>query len=731
MSEGRERLGGDGADVGWVAALGSAAMIAEQVGGKAARDALYLTHHPVESLPLLIMISGAATFLVSIGAARALGRWGPRRFVPVSFGLSALALVGVAIASAAAPEPASTAFYIYHTISASVLISGFWSLVNERWDPRAAKSVVARIATGGTFGGLLGGVGAQLLGSAGKAEALLWLLVGLHLATAAAAARVARGLSPTRAEASEPKVSAREVFSGNDYLRTTAWLVACLAISAVLIDYFLKVTAARHFADQSELLSFFGAFYAATGLLAFALQAGVGAKLLERLGLGAAIQALPLTTALASVVALVTPGVWTAAALRAGENAVRSSFFRSGYELLYTPVSKTEKRSVKALIDVAVERGGDIVGGLVIQAMLWTLPDPSPRIFPGLVLGAAIAASLVAAKLRRGYSKSLERSLANRAIELKLEDVRDSTTRRAVLATRWGRENTRSVERPASRKLEAPSPVDDPLSRRLRALRSADPESVQEALRDPEPLAPAHVPVVIATLAREELWRDAIIALRPLASRIAGQLGDYLSDPDVPFAVRRRIPWVLRAADSRRAAQMLLDGLLDPRFEVRFRAARALHKMKLKLDDLGLPDQLVLDALAEELATPLERWRARRLLDAAPESELAPLGFEPPSDIAVSQSLEHVFCLLSLLLPDRPLQLAFRGLVSEDTQLRGTALEYLDGIVPEVLRKPMMRRLEDGALTDGPSAAASPAQRPMELVESELWSRLGTGEETP
>jgi hypothetical protein len=46
------------------------------------------------------------------------------------------------------------------------------------------------------------------------------------------------------------------------------------------------------------------------------------------------------------------------------------------------------------------------------------------------------------------------------------------------------------------------------------------------------------------------------------------------------------------------------------------------------------------------------------------------------------QGLAHVFTLLSLVLPAEPLQIAYRGLHTTDERLRGTALEYLEGVVP-------------------------------------------------
>jgi hypothetical protein len=76
-------------------------------------------------------------------------------------------------------------------------------------------------------------------------------------------------------------------------------------------------------------------------------------------------------------------------------------------------------------------------------------------------------------------------------------------------------------------------------------------------------------------------------------------------------------------------------------------------------------------------------WESRRLLD----------GFvsESPLDEFVrdraSQSLAHVFTLLSLVLPREPLQIVFRSLHAGDRYLRGTALEYLEGVLPAPIRK--------------------------------------------
>ena len=46
-----------------------------------------------------------------------------------------------------------------------------------------------------------------------------------------------------------------------------------------------------------------------------------------------------------------------------------------------------------------------------------------------------------------------------------------------------------------------------------------------------------------------------------------------------------------------------------------------------------------------------------------------------------------MFTMLSLVLPRQPLKIAFRSLTTGDTQLRGTALEYLENVLPPRVRQ--------------------------------------------
>ena len=105
-------------------------------------------------------------------------------------------------------------------------------------------------------------------------------------------------------------------------------------------------------------------------------------------------------------------------------------------------------------------------------------------------------------------------------------------------------------------------------------------------------------------------------------------------------------------------------------------------------------------------------WESHRLLDALELGDAPPFVDEFVRDRA-GQSLAHVFTLLSLILPREPLQIAFRGLHTDDPQLKGTALEYLEAVLPPPIRERLWPFLEERR------PAARPA-RPREQILADL-----------
>ena len=120
----------------------------------------------------------------------------------------------------------------------------------------------------------------------------------------------------------------------------------------------------------------------------------------------------------------------------------------------------------------------------------------------------------------------------------------------------------------------------------------------------------------------------------------------------------------------------------------------------------------IFEVVEREAAVGRPVWDSKRLLpqfdDAGPNMFVDDFVKD-----RANRSLAHVFTLLALVLPAEPLQIAYRGLHTDDQNLRGTALEYLEGVLPPAIRERLWPYLEDRRPT--PSSA-----RPREQILADL-----------
>lgn len=681
------------------ALLGSAAGGGQYVAGRAARDAIFLTNFEASSLPAMISVTAIVSIALVLATSKALKLVSPVNWVPVAFGgMSVLILADWALA-ASAPKPAAWILFLLISGIGPMLGSGFWLIVSERFDPHTAKKVFGQIAGAGTLGGMLAGLAAAWIAANGGAAAMLPLLAGLHLAGAWLIRRLAKSSGAPRHadDGPAPTPSTQSVLrtlTDARHLRNLAALVMLLTIAATFVDQAFKTRVQTTLAESPSLGSFFSLYYAALGVITFVIQAGGSRFVLEKLGLAVAAATPALTVLVGGAGALLMPGLNGLILMRAGEAICRASIYRGGYELFYTPMARHDKRAVKTIIDVGVDRTGDIVGASITQQLLW-IPQPrQTTVLIGLAMACAGIAVFLARRLTRAYVYVLEKSLLSRAVEIELSEVDDLTTRttvsRALRTSQMGR-----AENASRLKERSPTPdLGDADVERIVALHSGDREAVRRVLRSANGPPAALVPHVIPLLAWDDVSQDCIRALRSVAEERVGELADALLDPNQPFAVRRRLARVFSVCTSQRAADGVLLGLDDLRFEVRYQAGRSLLAIVEKNPAIRIDKAHVFGLIDKEVAVNRHVWENRRLLDASDDGDDRSF-LEELVRTRASQSLAHVFTLLALVLPAEPLRIAFRGLHTDDQALRGTALEYLDSVLPHEIRDRLWRFLDD------------------------------------
>jgi len=677
------------------ATVAIAALIAQQIAGKATRDALFLAAYDVRLLPYAVTGASLLSALAVVAFSRAMRRHDPARVVPACVALSGGLLALLFAGTFVAPGLVALLLFAHMSFFGAVLVSGFWSLFNERFDPHAARRLMGRVGTGASLGGVAGGLLALAVSRLLPVPAML-LLLCLLCATAFVALRRLGGAGAGQElpDGGPLPLESLGALGGSSLLRSLALLVATAALVEALLDYLLAAGAAARSRAGADLMQFFAAYHAGVAVLGLLLQATFGHRALQALGLAGTAAVKPGAVALLGGLGALAPGLATAVAARGASAVLHNSLFRSAFELFFTPLPAARKRPAKALIDVGADKLGAALGGAAVATVVALSGAGATRILFGIAAVASLGLVLLCRRLHRGYVAALADSLRSGAVRLEPDEIVDSTTLQTMTAMFPAAEiallqqRLRADAEPAA---SAPTllAVPDPIIRRISELRSADVETVRRALDADEAPSPELLPHVVPLLGRSDVYLETLRALRRAAPSATGQLLDALLDPRTPLNVRRRLPHVLRHAGPLALPGLKL-GLAAPEAVVRLECAAALARLyEREPERAPAPEESFALAWLE-----LGRWSAGL----------------PGRDSDVR--LELLFHLLSPALERQPLRIALFALRTPG-RLRGTAIEYLENVLPEELRRALL-----GALGEAPTARG--ARRRAEDLRTEL-----------
>lgn len=699
-------------------------MLAHQVAAKAVRDSVFLTAFPPTDLPKVVIGAAAVSFLAVALFSRLLTWFGPRRVIPAGFIFSGVAHLVEWRFFGSAPWLAAL-IYLHISALGAILLSGFWSLASEVFDPYTAKQRYGRIAGAGTLGGILGGLAAERISVFFPQSTSLLLLAGLHVICSFGLLPMswAAKQNSTSNDGNSPKVGRMELLKRFPHLGEVAIMVMLGTASAAVLDYLFKSTASSKLGKGPELLHFFAIFYTATQLLTFLVQTGLASRALAKLGLGRTVSTLPMSVGLGSVGGLLFPSLPIYTVARSLEYIFRGSLFRSGYELLFTPIAPAEKRVAKTFLDVACDRAGDAIGAGIVQLFLLG----SATFLPSELLGVAVVmgafATWIGGRLDSVYTGAVEQRLVDRAAELRLSGGDELGSRftmvedlqLSMLSSR--QQPAVAPPAPTGPRPASPPPLQpsrEPALDLLITLRSGDAKRVAEAIRGSARFDVVHVAQLLELLAWDDVAADARHALERCGERHTGMMIDALLDEETDFAIRRRVPRVLGRFSSQRTLDGLVAGLKDTRFEVRYQCSRAIDRMKQAHSHLLVDPHTVFAVVENELSVARPVWESRHLLDQLESTDAFQFLDDQLRDRS-DRSLEHVFSLLAAVLPREPLKVSFRALHSEDHILRGLAMEYMDSILPENLRERMRTMIKT---TPEPASHVTPEEALQRLLDS-------------
>jgi ATP/ADP translocase len=383
-----------------------------------ARDALLLTKLPARELGYVYIGVAVCALPGAAVAGHAAKRFGPR-----------LALVGTLIASAALTLvffalPASRAsvvgLYVGSALIATTVVPQFWTLLGAGLTVAQASRLFGPIASAGVLG--------AVLGSGAAAAALMWmrlkgLLLGsgcLFLVAAAVVVffPIAERREAATARPARARISVADVRQ-EPFLLRVGLIVAVSTAAVLAVDYYFKWTVARNMAP-AHIGTFVARFYAALNVASLIVQLFVGAALVRRVGLAAAIIVTPLFVVLGAVGALVFGGALLAVlAMKAADGSLRYSLHRITTELLYLPVSPGLRERAKPIIDGAVVRASQAVTAALLLA-LGSTTLLSPPLFATIVVVLGVSWAAIAFAIRVPYLDLLRGAVSIGAVDRSL-----------------------------------------------------------------------------------------------------------------------------------------------------------------------------------------------------------------------------------------------------------------------------------------------------------------------
>src|SRR4051794_9843296 len=401
--------------------LVSAAVIA----GKSARDALFLSHFSKSVLPLMyianaVVITAAMALLSRISKRCATRETTTGTLIVFAASLLALRLRlnGFAIAT----------LYVWMEVVGAVLLMQAWIMVGIAFDPRQAKRLFGVIAAGGSNAATAGGSAVAFLGVKYGAPFLIGIVAAV-LGFAAVTAWFASGFEAPRPKRRPPE-RARPGRGFSPYVVSIATLVAASSVVSALVQYRFQVSAAVAYPQRSQMLAFFGQFYAWTGAASLFTQLFLSRLLLSRFGLTSGLAVLPLCLSVGSSLTLMPSALWSVAFSRFCDLTFKFTLNNSAVEMLWLPVPADQRQVVKPQVSGTLKAVSEAGTGLLMfvlvnVAPLWELS--------GLAFAACGVWLWTVFRLNQQYRSALAEVIAKR--QLSSDALRIDPRDPSVLAT--------------------------------------------------------------------------------------------------------------------------------------------------------------------------------------------------------------------------------------------------------------------------------------------------------
>jgi len=377
-----------------------------------------------DNMPYVQLAAGVVIGVLMQFYSRGIGRLPRRWVIPVTqAGLVALLLVFWVLFQTGA-DWVSVAFYVLGLVLGILLISQFWTLANDIYDPRQARRLFGFIGGGASLGGAMGaGLTAFAVAEVGTNNLLLVSAAVLSMTVGIVTVIVRRqpvtgDLSPVD-ERGVGGGEAIRLLRSSRHLQVIAMVIGFAALGASIIDQQLNMAAeAVKGASATDAITAFLAqvtFY--LSIIGFVVQVALTGRIHRTLGLVFALLVLPVSLGATATIILLNGALWAPAAARVIDTSFRYTLDKTTREVLFLPLPADLKFRAKAFVDVTADRFARALGALLLLVLIkpWGL-GLGWQSLSYISLAVTAMWIFMAMLARQEYLKAFRKSIEGRAV---------------------------------------------------------------------------------------------------------------------------------------------------------------------------------------------------------------------------------------------------------------------------------------------------------------------------
>lgn len=312
-------------------------------------------------------------------------------------------------------------FYILFEIFMGISVMQFWVIAGEVFNSRQAKRIFTLIISGGSFASILAGYFIQPFSNLYGVESLLYISIFLIVVSSSLTTFIRPFRLQNQNIENEPlKNDSISIAKVEPYIKNIALLVALSSFISKIIDYQFKITATNFYTTDYELVSFFGNYYALTGLTTLIFQFFLSGYLLKNFGVLTVLILLPSTILIGSSSFLLFKNLSTIFFTKFSDQVIKFSTNSTMKEILWLPVSKFKKQKFKPIIDGSLKSFFEGLSGLIIFILIYfdLISNDDVTFFSYIILLAIFLWIYNCFNLKKGYINSLLSSIESRQLNL-------------------------------------------------------------------------------------------------------------------------------------------------------------------------------------------------------------------------------------------------------------------------------------------------------------------------